>query len=202
MTQCWHEGELRAYLDRELSPGDMERAAAHIEECGACGRRYAEIAARAARVTASLQALGQPETPETLVTMPAMPRRAAVSGRWMAAAGALAATVAIALVLTPKHPQRQDAVVATPPPPARTAPAPAPAAPPPATVKPAIIRRAVPKKPKPQVEYYVALDDEPIETGVVVRVGLDNGLVPADVIFGTDGRARAIRLVNDTSGEK
>jgi len=73
---------------------------------------------------------------------------------------------------------------------------------PPVAVKPAIIRRVVPVKPKAQVDYYVKLDDEPIETGVVVRVGLDGGQVPADVILGPDGRARAIRLVNDFSGER
>jgi hypothetical protein len=36
---------------------------------------------------------------------------------------------------------------------------------------------------------------------LVVRVGLNGGEVPADVIVGPDGRARAIRLVNDFSGE-
>jgi len=71
-------------------------------------------------------------------------------------------------------------------------------------VKQAIIRRKLPPKPQPRVEDYVALDDEPIESGVVVRVsleaGIDGGQVPADVILGPDGRARAIRLVTDFSG--
>jgi hypothetical protein len=72
--------------------------------------------------------------------------------------------------------------------------------------KPAIIRRAprrpsAPVKPKPRIDYYVKLDDEPIETGLVVRVGLNGGEVPADIIVGPDGRARALRLVNDFSGE-
>jgi hypothetical protein len=87
---------------------------------------------------------------------------------------------------------------------AKIAPPPAPPLTPPGPVKvkPAIVRRRAPAEPKPRVEDYVALDDEPIEAGVVVRVGFSGGQVPADVIFGPDGRARAIRLVSDTSGEK
>ena len=75
-------------------------------------------------------------------------------------------------------------------------------------MKPAIIRRivprkkAVPSKPQPQLEYYIALDDEPVEAGIVVRVALDGGRVPADVIVGTDGRAHAIRLVSSVTGER
>jgi hypothetical protein len=86
----------------------------------------------------------------------------------------------------------------------KTAPSPAPpvAPPQPLKAKPAIVRRKLPAKTKPRVEDYVALDDEPIEAGVVVRVGFSGGQVPADVIFGPDGRARAIRLVSDISGEK
>ena len=65
-----------------------------------------------------------------------------------------------------------------------------------------VVRGTVPPQAQPSVEYYVALDDEPIEAGVVVRVGFGGGQVPADVIFGPDGRARAIRLVNDILGER
>jgi len=43
---------------------------------------------------------------------------------------------------------------------------------------------------------FLALDDEPIETGVVMRVGVEPGNVLADIVFGPDGRAHAIRLVN------
>jgi hypothetical protein len=93
----------------------------------------------------------------------------------------------------------------TPTPVNRTVPVPpALPAPPPEVVKPAIVRpapRPAPAKPKPQIQYYFALDNEPIETGLVVRVGLNGGQTPADVIVGPDGRARAIRLVSDTSGE-
>ena len=111
----------------------------------------------------------------------------------------MAAALVFAFLSLPK---RTEKVVVAPPPTPQAPHARAAPAPPPAAVKPAIIRRVVPVKPKPQVDYYVKLDDEPIETGIVVRVGLEGGQVPADVILGPDGRARAIRLVNDFSGER
>jgi hypothetical protein len=46
---------------------------------------------------------------------------------------------------------------------------------------------------------FVALDDEPIDTGVVVRVAVGPNQVQADVIVGPDGRARAFRLVGGPS---
>lgn len=199
MTQCWAEGELRAYLDSELPPRDMERLAAHLKECAACGGLCAELSGRAERISAWLGALPDPE----LVThMPRAPRRSRASGRWAGGAVALAASLIIALALLPKRAEKAGVVVPLP-----QAPAPAVAAPPPPPVAPAIIRRvprkgAAPVKPKPKIDYYIALDDEPIETGLVVRVGLNGGQVPADVIVGPDGRAHAIRLVSDFSGEQ
>ena len=50
-------------------------------------------------------------------------------------------------------------------------------------------------EPKP---VFLSLDDEPIETGVVVRVELGEARIPADVVFGADGKAHAIRLVNSS----
>jgi hypothetical protein len=45
-------------------------------------------------------------------------------------------------------------------------------------------------------DYFLALDDDPIELGVVVRVALDGAAaVQADVVFDADGRPRAIRPV-------
>jgi hypothetical protein len=44
--------------------------------------------------------------------------------------------------------------------------------------------------------YFLALDDEPIETGIVMRVASPSGDFQADVIVGPDGRAHAIRIVN------
>jgi hypothetical protein len=54
--------------------------------------------------------------------------------------------------------------------------------------------RRQPARARPPADYYLALDDDPIETGVVMRVALGPAEVPADVIFDQDGRARAIRL--------
>jgi anti-sigma factor RsiW len=191
MSQCWSEGELRAYRDSELPPHDMERAAAHIKECAACGTLYAELEGRAARVAMLLEAL--PEAPPVL-QLPRLAQRSGMHWRWPSAA--MAAALVLALFLWPKRtqkvavtPQRRSPVVQAQPTPA----------PPPAQTRPAVLRRKV--KPKPHVQYYVALDDEPIETGIVVRIGLDDGQVPADVILGPDGRARAIRLADDT-GER
>ena len=42
-----------------------------------------------------------------------------------------------------------------------------------------------------------ALDNEPIDAGLVVRVSLGPDNVQADVIITADGRARAYRLVNN-----
>jgi hypothetical protein len=50
----------------------------------------------------------------------------------------------------------------------------------------------------PEPAYFVALDDEPFESGVIMRVGVKPGNVQADIVFGPDGRAHAFRLVNAT----
>jgi hypothetical protein len=51
-----------------------------------------------------------------------------------------------------------------------------------------------------ETDYYLALDDEPIDMGVVMRVALDSAAsVQADVIFDAEGRPRAIRPLKPTS---
>ena len=197
MTHCWSEGELRAYLDGELPARDMDRLAAHLIECPACHALHGEVNARVARLNRWMEALPDVQMP---VRIPAPPRPKRTARRWAGIAVGLAASLLIAMVLLPK---RAPQVVATP-----RAATPHALVQPPATVKPAIIRRGiVPRsvpvrpKPKPQIQYYVALDNEPIETGMVVRVGLNGGQGPADVIVGPDGRPRAIRLINEISGE-
>ena len=50
MKECWDEGGLRAYLDRELPPDEMTRIAVHLGGCAECHARYNELAGRAARV--------------------------------------------------------------------------------------------------------------------------------------------------------
>jgi hypothetical protein len=60
----------------------------------------------------------------------------------------------------------------------------------------ATIRGAPVRKRSGDVEYYLALDDEPIESGVVVQVTLpDTGLL-AEVIYDEYGRPRAVRPLN------
>ena len=44
MTQCWSEGALRAYLDRELPSEEMQRVAAHLGECTVCDGLCTELA--------------------------------------------------------------------------------------------------------------------------------------------------------------
>lgn len=193
MKQCWSEGELRAYLDCELPAHDMEALQAHVQECSACGQLCRELSARKDRLAILFADLPQPEEVREL---PALPRRSRPVWAWVAAAAA----IAMVFAWTPKRAVEQQ-VTRTPVP---VMPATPVLQPPP--VKPAIIRReprkpATRAKPKPKLDQFVALDHEPIETGVIVRVGLGTGEIPADVIVGPDGRARAIRLVSDQTGE-
>ena len=194
MSQCWPEGALRAHLDRELAPEEMERLTAHLGECAECARRSAALAARAACVDAWMELLPAPQ----MQWVPPAPRPAAWPRKWIAVAAALAAGVALAVWLRPKHenPVPAPVIAVTPPIPApvelpAVIPAPAPVR---TAVVPPKVRR--PGAPVHKVSNdFLALDDEPIETGVVMRVGLEPGNVQADVIFGPDGRAHAIRLV-------
>ena len=108
--------------------------------------------------------------------------------------------LAVAAMVLPRH---KD-VVAAPapsvvlaPPAAVVADAAAPSAPRITAVAAAPRRIRQPKLRLPTVNNrFLALDDEPIETGVIMRVGVEPGNVQADIVFGQDGRAHAIRLVN------
>lgn len=200
MTGCWSQGELRAWLDRELPSRDIELVAAHIKECAECREVCDVVSSRAARVGALLDSLPEMSGPGKL---PQIARGARPLWPVTAAAG-IAAALAVTLLAPWQHaplpqPKAPQAV-------SKAAPSQAVPKPPPMQVKPAIIRKRVPAKPKPRLEDYVALDNDPIETGVVVRVNLDTGVngaqIPADVIVGPDGRARAIRLVTDFPGER
>jgi len=188
MKECCDEGGLRAYLDRELPPEEMTRIAVHLGGCVACHARCNELAGRAARVAALMGSL---EFRQVVSSQP--PER-----RWKPAAAAvlaLAATVALAFVLLPRHTEAPKPVAAPHAAPVRPAiqQAAAPATKPPQLSPP---RAKGPKRAKPpEVQYYLALDDEPIDAGVVMRVALDGTGVQADVIFDSDGRPRAIRTV-------
>ena len=208
MSRCWPEGALRAHLDRELAPEEMDRVAAHLGECAECARLSVELAARAERVGTWLEALPVPQLEWTTP----VPRRANWSRdpmagrRWIGLAAALAAGLVLAAWLLPHHRNAVTApvsVVASAPPvkiagPAIESPAVV-AKPAHAAVLPRRVRRPGLLRLQPQARTvgneFLALDDEPIETGVVMRVGVEPGNVQADIVFGPDGRAHAIRLV-------
>jgi hypothetical protein len=73
-----------------------------------------------------------------------------------------------------------------------------------AAMPPALAEQAAPRRLRrvrptaPEPAYFVALDDEPFESGVIMRVDVKPGNVQADIVFGPDGRAHAFRLVNAT----
>jgi len=188
MRQCWGDGDLRAHVDGEL----VERAqvAAHLELCAECSARYDEIAARAARVSklmTMLPAAAPAMTPHRL------PARRDHRRQWTAAAIALAAALAIAFVLLPKRGAVHPAPLAKAPAPLAVAPV---AAAPVELAPPPVVRHAAARRPAVR-EGFLKLDDDPIETGVIVRVGAENGDVQADLIIGPDGRAHAIRVVSN-----
>ena len=193
MTECWSEGALRAYLDRELSTGDMQRVAAHLGECKVCDGLCTELAARAAHVSALLELL-----PEWSATMPRPAIAAKPRPPWIGIAVALAAGLAVAAYLLADRTPREAIVRPAPlpiPAPAPVATAVASVIPPPAEpLAPRRVRRV--RRPAPEPAYFVALDDEPFESGVIMRVDVKPGNVQADIVFGPDGRAHAFRLVN------
>jgi len=193
MTECWSEGALRAYLDRELPTQDMQQVAAHLGECKVCDGLCTELAARAAHVSALLELL-----PEWSAAMPRPAIVAKQRPHWIGVAVALAAGLAVAAYLVADRTPREAIVLPAPvpvvaPPPVATAaveviPAPAEA--------PAPRRARRVRRPAPEQAYFVALDDEPFESGVIMRVDVKPGNVQADIVFGPDGRAHAFRLVN------
>jgi Putative zinc-finger len=196
MSECGDEGGLRAYFDRELPPEDLSRVAAHIGVCAECHGRYNELAARAARVSSMMSALGV----AAYATAPATPSRR----RWLqpaalgAAALALAAAAALAFVWIPKRtPQARPVAAPRVERSLRPIQAEAPHAAAPAKVVHAKAQRHAKAA---ETDYYLALDDEPIDMGVVMRVALDSAAaVQADVIFDAEGRPRAIRPVKLSS---
>lgn len=205
MKACWPEGSLRAYHDGELRPQDMELVAAHLAECPRCEALADEVAGRADRVARLMGALPAPEQviwmPRRPVAAPAPRRRVVAWPVWAGAAVALAAGLAIAAWMSPKAVKQPAPVIratveAPAPEPEATAAVPIilPAARP-AKARTAAMRPA--RKQPVNKQVFLSLDDEPFETGIVMRVALGDAGIPADVIFGADGRAHAIRLVSD-----
>jgi len=204
MTQCWPEGKLRAYLDRELPAEDIRCVAAHLAECTACDNLCTELAARAAHVSALVELLDSPAVAARVGAWAPRPRP---RPGWLpvGAAVALAAGLAIAGYLLPKHNPPPVAVIHAAPiiqaaqaihvaP--MTAVAEAVAAPPIAQLAPRRARSI--RRAAAEPDYFVALDNEPFESGVIMRVDVKPGNVQADIVFGPDGRAHAFRLVNAT----
>ncbi len=182
MSQCWQEGDWRAYLDGELTTAEIDYGREHLAQCEACSALHQEIAGRANFVGALLMDLD---------TAPVMLRPAAPakSGwKWAAMGAALAAALTMAFVLAPK---RVDVVEAPVTPAAQvTAAAPTTVATPVLAVRHNATVR--PRRAKPQLQYFLAFDEEPIDTGTVMRVALEGG-IEADVIVDASGRPRAIR---------
>lgn len=189
MSRCWLEGELRAHFDCELPARDMGAIERHLKECAACAALAGELSRRAARVGALIQALEEIPEARAGAAEPAAQQwrsRAVVAG--LLAAACLSAAVWIAPWRQPPRapvkPRITKAIVAAQDnpilPQLKLEPAP---------------RAAVKERPAPP-QYYIALDDEPLDSGVVVRVALpDTGLL-ADVIYDEQGRPRAVRPLN------
>jgi hypothetical protein len=113
---------------------------------------------------------------------------------------ALAACLALAAYLLPDRRPREAVVLPAPAlqpvaaAVAETATAPAGPAVPATTHR---VRRV--RTTAPETAYFVALDNEPFESGVIMRMDVKPGNVQADIVFGPDGRAHAFRLVNAVS---
>ncbi len=195
MNKCRSEGELRAHLDGELAPAEMEAVVGHVAGCVACGQKLGELTRRAERIAALMNELTEGSTSAL-----ASPHRIGVSAwRRAAAALALAAGLATLFVALPKregqvgnlpHATQPVVQVARVPDPRPLAEVPMPRA----RQSPAPVKQATERQP--EVEYFFALDDDPIELGVIQRVALGPEGVPADVVFSPDGRPRAISLVS------
>jgi hypothetical protein len=176
----------------------MDLVAAHLAECAECAGMSKDLAARAARVAVWMDALPEVHfaepTPRRTLALRRTSRR-----RWIGLGAAIAAGLAVAAMLLPRH---KNVVAALPPsvvlaPPAAMV----------AVVSDAAVvsgsRHLAPRRirqprlrPRAVNNSFLPLDDEPFETGVIMRVGVEPGNVQADIVFGQDGRAHAIRLVN------
>jgi anti-sigma factor RsiW len=182
MSQCWQEGDWRAYLDGELTTAEMDYGREHLAQCEACGALHREIASRANRVGALLMDLDA----APVMARPAAPARS--GWKWAATGAALAAALTMAFVLAPKRVEVAEAPAVT---------AAAVTAPTAATVATPVVaerRHATvrPRQRRPQLQYFLAFDEEPIDTGTVMRVALEGG-IEADLIVDASGRPRAIR---------
>jgi len=132
--------------------------------------------------------------PAGVTSLPLITRQPRAAWPWAAAATAAVALAIVFLLAKPVAPVAPAILSpvssfadATPPQPASTQK-------PEHATAPRRSKRQ-PARTRPAADYYLALDDDPIETGVVMRVALGPAELPADVIFDQDGRARAVRLI-------
>jgi anti-sigma factor RsiW len=198
MRRCLDEGTLQAYLDYELPEANRGGVADHLANCPACRHALERVQATGARVSALLDSLVVDDMPTACPALPPLRARAAgVPVRWAGAAlaGALAAGAMWIVVSArvPRAPALQPVASI------QTVTPPAPAAGislHPAAVRPKIVH-ARRRTPQPRLDDFIALDNDPIQVGVVVRVTLPRSefAEAADVVIGEDGRARAIRFV-------
>src|SRR4051812_22081727 len=97
----YSEGELRAWLDRELPAMECDEIAAHLRDCNACDMTRETLAVRSTRVMASLIDLpivaGAPRRVELLEPQGWF----SLNWRWLAPAIAMAACLAVALMVLP-----------------------------------------------------------------------------------------------------
>jgi len=208
MSGCWSEGDLRAALDGEMDASSAARLTAHLAECASCQALRQELAGRASLV-AGMMATLEDEAP----FIPSCPMPPIPAQHWhsTAAIGAIAAGLAIIALTVPHRPPSkliQHANATYPNLVASQNPPVVPVQP----VSPTHPRHRLLRGPEQRAAvltpvaaqpvdtdqgYFLTLDDEPIETGIVMRVASPSGDFQADVIVGPDGRAHAIRIVND-----
>src|SRR5438874_394248 len=99
MKECWSEGELRAYCDRELPAEAQARVTAHLQACPECDQRHRELAGRAGRVMDWVQALPEPAGGRPFVCPTPRP----TPRRWPLLVGTLAAGLAVGALLLPER---------------------------------------------------------------------------------------------------
>jgi anti-sigma factor RsiW len=185
MNQCWSPGDLRAHIDGELAPQEAAHLEEHLKTCESCGALLSELATRAGRVDRWISEL-EPAVAKPM-DRPRFDTRRAV--KYAGGALALAAGLAIGFLTMPKRENVRPIAIA-PPAVAPMVQEPVVAA---ETPVPAPVRA---RRPAVNAAYYVPLDDEPFETGTIMRVGLPDSKLEAELILGPDGRAHAIRMVS------
>jgi hypothetical protein len=206
MSGHLEQGDLRAWLDGELMPEAAAMVATHLGTCVACAAERDELASRASRVASAMSllssdAVGVPAFAPRIAPTPviAMPVRSV--WRWAVPAAAMAAALAFTMFVhrTPGTPgiASTPGVLRPVESSSSTMTSPVPSAVAAKVRKPRVT--PVAQSPKSVLETFLALDDEPIETGMVVRVSSESGDVQADVLVGPDGRAHGIRILNSGS---